>query len=190
MLACRLRCTCLLPRLETLDLKKRRETLWQEEEWDRKLPVDWCELDMGRERLKLLLRLGALLTAVCVCVHVYLETGWRDAPPAPPARGRPTQSTLNSGQHSRTKRLSAKAEERDRSVKRRISYVRSLKKDRTDGAREDPSPPCCPPIRPHRKVRLIAAIKILVKLSEAKSVQQESERLNEEPSLFCCEPPA
>lgn len=102
---------------------------------------------MGKERLTrgLLLRLGVLLTAVCVCVHVYLETGRRGAP-AP--LGRPTQSTQNWGQQSKPE-----AEEQDRSIKRRISYVRTLKKDsqarKRDEDREDAS--CCPPLRPHRK---------------------------------------
>lgn len=111
---------------------------------------------MGRERITrgLLLRLGLLLTAVCVCVHVYLETGWQGAPAAP-ASGRPTQSGQNRGQHGRGKQVSAEAEEQDRSVKRRISYVRTLKKDsqrgRRDEDREDPSAPCCPPPRPRRK---------------------------------------
>lgn len=108
-------------------------------------------MDMGKERLTrgLLLRLGVLLTAVCVCVHVYLETGWRGAP-AP--LGRPTQSSQNRGQQSRTKPAT---EDQDRSLKRRVSYVRTLKKDaqvkKKDEDREEPSPPCCPPLRPHRK---------------------------------------
>nr|XP_046229854.1 probable methyltransferase-like protein 24 [Scatophagus argus] len=115
-------------------------------------------MDMGRERLTwgLLLRLGILLTAVCVCIHVYLETEWQGAPAAL-AMGRPTRSSQNWGQQSRPKQISAEAEEQDRSIKRRISYVRTLKKDsqarkRTEH-REDPSPPCCPPHRPRRKIR-------------------------------------
>ncbi len=114
---------------------------------------------MGRERITpgLLLRVGILLTAVCVCVHVYLETGWRGAR-APLALGRPTQSSQNWGQWSKTKWISAEAEEQDRSIKRRISYVRTLKKDgpgrKRDEDWEDPSPPCCPPPRPRRKVCL------------------------------------
>lgn len=110
---------------------------------------------MGRERLTwgLLLRLGALLTAVCVCVHVYLETGWRGAAPAPLAPGRPAESSQSWGQQSRTKRISAGAEGQDRSVKRRISYVRTSKKDSLARGedREDPSPACCPPPRPRRR---------------------------------------
>lgn len=108
---------------------------------------------MGREwfNLGLLLRLGILLTTVYVCVHLYLETGGRKTP-APLAFGHPIQSKQNSGQQSRTKWLSANTEEQDRSVKRRISYVRTLKKDspakKRDESREAPSPP----LRPHRKV--------------------------------------
>ncbi|XP_029902416.1 methyltransferase-like protein 24 [Myripristis murdjan] len=102
---------------------------------------------MGREWFTrgLLLRLCILLAALCVCLHVYLERGRRGAP-APQASGRPTQTS----QESRGKRVSL-----DRSVKRRVSYIRTLKKDspvrRTDGDREDPSPACCPPLHPHRK---------------------------------------
>ncbi|XP_041815134.1 methyltransferase-like protein 24 [Chelmon rostratus] len=111
---------------------------------------------MGRERLTrgLLLRLAVLLTAVCVCIHVYLETAWRGAPAAP-APGRPTKPSQSWGRQSRTKQVSAGAEGQDRSIKRRISYVRTLKKDgparKRDEDREDPSPPCCPPPHPRRK---------------------------------------
>ncbi len=149
-------------------------------------------MDMGRERLTrgLLLRLGILLTAVCVCVHVYLETAWRGAPAAL-ASGHPTQVSQHWGQRGRTKQ----AVEQERSIKRRVSYVRTLKKDsrarRRNEDREDPSPPCCPPPRPRRKVclifhqleSLIAVIKILVKLSDPESVQQQTKRLNGELSL-------
>lgn len=108
---------------------------------------------MGRELFTLgfLLRLGILLTTVYVCIHVYLETGGRKTP-APLALERPIQSKQNLGQQSRTKRVSADTEEQDRSVKRRISYVRTLKKDgpakKRDESKEAPSPP----LRPHRKV--------------------------------------
>ncbi|XP_041661492.1 methyltransferase-like protein 24 [Cheilinus undulatus] len=106
---------------------------------------------MGRERLTrgLLLRLGALLTAVCVCIHVYLETGWRGAP-APLALGHPTLPSQNLGQQIRTKQVSAEAQKQDKSIKRRISYVRTPKKDKKKDE-EDPSEPCCPPAHPHRK---------------------------------------
>ncbi|XP_038582532.1 methyltransferase-like protein 24 isoform X2 [Micropterus salmoides] len=113
-------------------------------------------MDMGRERLTwgLLLRVGILLTAVCVCIHVYLERGqW--GTPAPLALGHPTHSSQDWVQQSRTKQVSAEAEELGRSIKRRISYVRTLKKDsparKRDADRKDPSTPCCPPPRPHRK---------------------------------------
>uniref|UniRef100_UPI0037E96987 probable methyltransferase-like protein 24 n=1 Tax=Semicossyphus pulcher TaxID=241346 RepID=UPI0037E96987 len=110
-------------------------------------------MDMGKERLSrgLLLRLGILLTAVCVCVHVYLDTGSGGAP-APLALGRPTLSSQKLAQQGRTKQVSAGAQKQDRSLKRRISYVRTPKKDRNrDEDKEDPSPACCPPARPHRK---------------------------------------
>lgn len=114
-------------------------------------------MDMGRERLTwgLLLRLGVLLTAVCVCVHVYLETQWRGAPAAL-ALARPTQPTQDWGRQSRTKQVSAEAEEQDNRIKRRVSYIRTLKKDsrarKRGDDRGDLSPPCCPPPHSRRKV--------------------------------------
>ncbi|XP_010733013.3 methyltransferase-like protein 24 [Larimichthys crocea] len=114
-------------------------------------------MDMGREQLTLglLLRLGILLTVVFVCLHVYLETA-RQGAPAAQASGRPTQSSQNRGRQSRTKQVSAETEEQDRSVKRRVSYVRTLKKDspvrKRDEDREVLSPQCCPPPRPRRKI--------------------------------------
>lgn len=118
-------------------------------------------MDMGRERLTrgFFLRLGILLTAVCVCIHVYLETDWQEAP-APLAMGHPTQSSQNWGQQSRTNRVSAEAEKQDRSIKWKISYVRTVKKNsparKRDKDRGDSSSPCCPPPRPYRKVCLVS----------------------------------
>lgn len=116
---------------------------------------------MGRERLTLglLLRLGILLTAVYVCIHVYLERGLQGTS-APLASGGPTKSNQKRGQQSRMKQASAEeAEELGKSIKRRISSVGKLKKDslvrKTEEDREGPSPHCCPPLRQHRKVRLI-----------------------------------
>lgn len=113
-------------------------------------------MDMGRERLTLglLLRVSILLTAVCLCIHVYLETGWKGRP-APLALGRPTQSSQIRGQQSRMKQLSAEAEVTDKGIKRRISYVRTLKKDNLGKKDKDPSPLCCPPLHLHKKVRLV-----------------------------------
>ncbi|XP_072217866.1 probable methyltransferase-like protein 24 [Leuresthes tenuis] len=113
-------------------------------------------MDMCRERLTLglLLRLGILLTAVCVCIHVYLETDWQGTP-APLALGCPTQSNHNRGQQSGMKQVSAEAEEQDKGIKRRISHVHTLRKDNQAGERdqdkEDILPPCCPPLQLHRK---------------------------------------
>lgn len=134
---------------------------------------------MGRERLTrgLLLRLGVLLTAVCVCVHVYLETRWWGAPAAL-GSGRPTQVSRDWGQQSRTKRAPAEAEKQDKSIKRRISYVRTLRKDRKrDEDRGEPSPPCCPPPHSRRKVishqllsLYLLRLEVLVRLSEFESL--------------------
>ncbi|XP_070705014.1 probable methyltransferase-like protein 24 [Pempheris klunzingeri] len=137
-------------------------------------------MDMGRERLTrgMLLRFGILLTVVCVCVHVYLETGWRGAP-APLASGHVTQPGQNWGQQSRTKQVSAEAEEQDRGIKRRISYVRTPKKDspsrKRDEGREGPSPPCCPPLRPHKKTPRWH-IDLEPWASESHSLEEEAKR--------------
>ncbi|KAM8832256.1 putative methyltransferase-like protein 24 [Spinachia spinachia] len=126
-------------------------------------------MEMGRERLTrgFLLRLGLLLTAVCVCVHVYLETSWRGAPGP---SGRPTRSSQTRGQASRTKQ---EAEEGD--SKRRISYVRTLKKDsragRWDGDRGQPPPV----LRPHRKT-LRWHIDLEPWAGESHSLEEEAER--------------
>lgn len=118
-------------------------------------------MDMGRERLTLglLLRLGILFTAVCVCIHLYLERGWQGAS-APLALRRPTKSNQKWGEQSKMKQVSAEeAEALGKSIKRRISYVHKLKKDslvrKTEGDTEGPSPRCCPPLQLHRKVCLI-----------------------------------
>ncbi|XP_026196800.1 methyltransferase-like protein 24 isoform X2 [Anabas testudineus] len=114
-------------------------------------------MDMGRERLTLgfLLCWGTLLAAVYVCVHVYLEADWLEAP-APLAFGHPTQSSKTWGQQSRTKQVSAEVEKRDKSIKQRVSYVRTVKKGssarKRDRDRGNSSSPCCPPPLPRRKV--------------------------------------
>lgn len=129
---------------------------------------------MGRERLTwgLLLRWGVLLTAVCVCIHVYLETDWWEAP-----LGHPPHSNQSQGQESRTKPVSA--EEQDRSIKRRISYVRTAKKDsparRSDGDRKHFPPPCCPPLHPHRKTPRWH-INLEPWASESRSLNDEAKR--------------
>ncbi|KAM3602466.1 uncharacterized protein V6R79_004669 [Siganus canaliculatus] len=100
---------------------------------------------MGRERLTwgLLLRLGALLITVLVCVHIYLEMAWQ-GPPASLTLGLPTQSSQIRGQKSKSKQVSAEAEEQDRSIKRRVSYFRTLKKNSPDKKKDDSSPPPYP----------------------------------------------
>ncbi|XP_056150686.1 probable methyltransferase-like protein 24 [Lampris incognitus] len=113
---------------------------------------------MCRERLagRSLLRVCVLLTAVCVCVHVYLERGRRGAP-AHLTSGRPNRTGLDRGQNAGPRPVSSgvRAVGVDRSMKRRVSYVRTLKKDSPAGNRgrdgEGPSPACCPPLRLHRK---------------------------------------
>lgn len=116
---------------------------------------------MAKDRLSrgLLLRLALLITTVCVCVHVYLEMSWHGAP-ASPAVGHPTQAGPDGwGQHSRARHLSTGAKEQDRSIKRRISYVRTLKKERRrDEDRQEHSTQCCLLPHLHRKVSLIPSV--------------------------------
>lgn len=110
-------------------------------------------MDMCRDRLTLglLLRLSILLTAVCVAIHVYLDTGWRGNP-APLNLRRPTQSDHNWGQQSGTK-LATKKPSKD--IKKRISYGHTLKKESLDRKRDqdedDLLPLCCPLLRLRRK---------------------------------------
>lgn len=115
---------------------------------------------MGKDRLTrgLLLRACILLTALCMCIHVYLERGRRGAP-APSAAGRPAaQTTQERGLQTGARRdpsRDPKPPNQDRTVKRRVSYVRTLKKDSLvrsrDGDGEEPSPTCCLPLHPRRK---------------------------------------
>lgn len=114
-------------------------------------------LDMGRERLTrgLLLSLAVFFTAVVLCIHVYLsQTQWRGAPAAL-VLGHPMRLGQDWGQQSRSKPVSAEIR---RSVKRRISYVRTLKKNsparKRNDDREDRSTPCCPSPHSRRKVIL------------------------------------
>ncbi|XP_071374978.1 probable methyltransferase-like protein 24, partial [Centroberyx affinis] len=133
----------------------------------------WTRLTGG-----LLLRACFLLAAACVCVHVYLERGHGGAP-APLASGRPAQTGHKP--QTRGKRVSSgpnDAAEQDGSVKRRVSYVRTLKKDKKgdgDGDREDPSPACCPPPRLHRKSPRWQ-IRLEPWASESRSLEDEARR--------------
>ncbi|KAK2890148.1 probable methyltransferase-like protein 24 [Channa argus] len=143
---------------------------------------------MGRERLTrgFLLRLGILLTALYVCVRVYLETDWREAP-APLGLGHPTQPIQNRGQGSRTKQVSVEAEKQDMSVKGRISYVRTVQKESTLRKTDASLPSCCPPPRPHRKT-LRWHITLEPWASEGHSLEDEAKRfLNyiTTPQLLC-----
>lgn len=138
-------------------------------------------MDMGRERLTLglLLRLGILFTAVCVCIHLYLERGWQGAS-APLALRRPTISNQKWGEQSKMKQVSAEeAEELGKSIKRRISYVHKLKKDslvrKTEGDTEGPSPRCCPPLQLHRKTPRWH-IDLEPWASESQSLEDEAKR--------------
>lgn len=113
-------------------------------------------MDMGRERLTRgsLLCLGILLTSLCVCIHVYLETDWPEAS-ASLALGHPTPPIDRWGEQTRRKQVSAETERQDGSTKRKISYVWTQRKNsaagKRNGDRRDSTP-----FRPHRKVCLIS----------------------------------
>lgn len=125
-----------------------------------------------------MLRVCVLLTALCVCVHVYLERGRRGAPPPLPQR-RPSPASLA-------------PQERNRGV----SYVRTLKKDpeawrRTRG-NKDPSATCCPHLRPNRKFPRWH-IDLEPWASESHSLEDEARRfLNyiTTPQVSCAPPPS
>lgn len=74
-------------------------------------------MNRGRLTPRLLLRLGILLTAVCLCIYVYLETGWK-ASLASSDLG--TQFVQNWGQ-LKINLASAEVEEREESWE--ISYI-------------------------------------------------------------------
>lgn len=128
---------------------------------------------MGREWLTrgLLLRLGFVLTALGLCVHVYLEMKWQD-PAVTLTLGQTTQSSKNWARQSRTKQDPAEPVE-NRSVKRRISYVRTLKKDSQAQKTKDVSSP----LLQHRKVCFPLLLRFYLQvsdeLSDLKSMQQK-----------------
>uniref|UniRef100_A0A4W5K553 Methyltransferase like 24 n=1 Tax=Hucho hucho TaxID=62062 RepID=A0A4W5K553_9TELE len=116
---------------------------------------------MGRDRLTrgLVLRLCLLLTALCVCVHVYRELGSRRGAPSHLILGCPTQtSQVLPDKGARTRGTKDPMEPNfgteDRAVKRMVSYVRTLKNDSVAGKTGGGDNPttCCPPLRPKRKV--------------------------------------
>nr|XP_046148119.1 probable methyltransferase-like protein 24 [Oncorhynchus gorbuscha] len=115
---------------------------------------------MGRDRLTrgLVLRLCLLLTALCVCVHIYLELGNRRGAPSHLILGCPTQTNqVLPDKGARTQGTKDPMEPNfgteDRAMKRMVSYVRTLKNDSVagkTGGGDNPST-CCPPLRPKRK---------------------------------------
>ncbi|XP_061603026.1 probable methyltransferase-like protein 24 isoform X1 [Cololabis saira] len=121
-------------------------------------------MDMCRERLSVgwLLRLGLVLTAVCLCILIYLDARWQAAL-APLVLGGPTQS--NKSQKSRLKPGSAEAHEQDTGVKRELSYAHTL----------DGSTKCCPPLHPHKKTPRWR-IELQPWASENQSLEDEAKR--------------
>lgn len=146
-------------------------------------------MDMGRERLSLglLLRFSILLTAVCVCVHVYLETGWQGFQTPP---GRPPQSKQSSGQQGRRGQVPAESEEQG--IKRRISYVHTLRKDRASRKRDrEDREDTSPALRPHRKAPRWH-IDLQPWAGDARSLEDEAKRFLSyitTPQVFCASLP-
>ncbi|KAK7907790.1 hypothetical protein WMY93_016402 [Mugilogobius chulae] len=90
-------------------------------------------MDMAPERratrgplLLLVVRLGLVLVTVGLCLHVYLQMNWRD----PNVALKTHQGRTVTSNRSRATEESAEASER--SVRRRVSYVRTLKKEAKD----------------------------------------------------------
>ena len=114
-------------------------------------------MDM-RLSVGLLLRLGIVLATVCLCIHVYLDTGWQAAL-APLVLGHPTQSNKSWGQHSRLKVVSTEEREQNKSIKRKTSHGHTPKRgslaERREEDKQDGLSQCCPPVHPRRKVSLI-----------------------------------
>uniref|UniRef100_A0A4W5LPX1 Methyltransferase like 24 n=1 Tax=Hucho hucho TaxID=62062 RepID=A0A4W5LPX1_9TELE len=154
---------------------------------------------MWRDRLTrgLALRLCLLLTALCVCLHVYLELGERRGAPSPLTLGRPTQTSqvlLDSG----ARKLGAAdpmehpVGAEDRAVKRRVSYIRTPKKDSVAGktvGREEPST-CCPPLRLNRKSARWH-IELEPWASDSHTLEEEAGRFLSyitTPQVFCAPP--
>ncbi|KAM4713586.1 putative methyltransferase-like protein 24 isoform 2-T2 [Anableps anableps] len=132
-------------------------------------------MDMCREKVNvgLLLRLAVLLTALCLCIHVvYLEINWQ-SPPPPLALGRPTQPDLKRGQQTRMKHGSA--EKQEKNFESRTSYLHILSKDGQVRKQNEPLPPCCPPLSPHRKA-LRWHINLQPWASEHHSLEDEAKR--------------
>ncbi|KAJ8009610.1 hypothetical protein DPEC_G00090690 [Dallia pectoralis] len=140
-------------------------------------------MGLGRDRLikGLVLRLCLLLTALCVCVHVYLEVRHR----APPllTLGRPSQtSQLVADKGPRARQVDKdtmvpSSGAQDKMVKRRVSYVRTLNNDSNTGKTRggDEKATCCPPLRLNRK-SLRWHIELEPWASDSHSLEEEARR--------------
>ncbi|XP_012722697.2 methyltransferase-like protein 24 isoform X1 [Fundulus heteroclitus] len=138
-------------------------------------------MDMRGEKVNvgLLLRLAALLVAVCWCLHVvYLETSWQSSPP-PLTLGRPTQPGLHWGQQTGMKHGSA--EMQGKNSESGTSYHHPVRSDgrirKKHVEKENPHrlPACCPPLHPHRKA-LRWHINLQPWASETHSLEDEAKR--------------
>ncbi|XP_014868471.1 PREDICTED: methyltransferase-like protein 24 [Poecilia mexicana] len=137
-------------------------------------------MGMCREKVNvgLLLRLAALLTALCWCIHiVYLEISWQSSPP-PSALGHPTQHDLNRDQQQ-TRMKHGPAEEQKKDFESRTSYLHALIQDgqvrKQNVDKEQLLPQCCPPLNPHRKA-LRWHINLQPWASERHSLEDEAKR--------------
>lgn len=138
---------------------------------------------MGRDLVHraFLLRVCLFLSALCVCIHVYLERGRRGSP-APPALGRPLPGRPDRGPQTRNGPSEPRTSGPARTVKRRVSYVHT--------PRKDPSATCCPPPRPNRKVPRWH-IDLEPWASESRSLESEARRFLDyitTPQVSCVSP--
>ncbi|XP_054603944.2 probable methyltransferase-like protein 24 isoform X1 [Nothobranchius furzeri] len=132
---------------------------------------------MRRDRVTvgLLLRLGILLSAVCFCMRVYLETRWQGAPSFP-ALGHPIQTDQGLDKEVRTKHAFAE----DKNFRR--SHVETLRKNSSARGRggggdgEDLLTQCCPLPHLPRKQAPRWHIDLQPWASESRALEDEAKR--------------
>ncbi|XP_017278836.1 methyltransferase-like protein 24 [Kryptolebias marmoratus] len=132
-------------------------------------------MDMWKDRIPvgLLLRLSILLTAVCLGVHLYLDTSWQGSP-APLASGRPIHSDQNREQQTRMIQVSAEALEQDKNFK--ISFLQALKRDSQARRKDRDHEDLLSPLQPRRKQTPRWHIDLQPWASESQSLEDEAKR--------------
>lgn len=107
---------------------------------------------MGRdsERACLVFRVCVLLAALGVCLHLYLWRGGTAPPPSPGKPGRPGRTPPQATAGGEGGAAPDSNGGGDAALKRRVTYVRTLKRD-AKAVKEGPTG-CCPPLHPRKKV--------------------------------------